>query len=609
MAPETANQKRKRGGSGNASRDGNEKDAPNTQLTLTKKGQLSEPSVSREEPTIDEDPRPKKRGKASKNEVPPKPQAEPEPEPELENSTQPQGKGKRKRGQPSGPQEDTSRHQGEAEHANEEEPQPKKRGRAARHTITKESEQTTGEVIEQEITKPKRGGRPRKAPQATTETEVGAEEADDENEGDSSLLRRSGRTRRSERDKNTQQGSEKNQASEPDNTQSKKRGPRRKLQEPGPKDAAEEEQSPPQPKKRRGRASKEDSTSAEAPAPETMPRKRGHPTSAADKPAPSIESKQPRRKQTFNDQEPPVEEFPGRRGARKSKDTPKKLKGPRRSPRGTSQQSPHSSSDSESSPPPYRHLTTRTRRVPLHTIEGKWEPLDAPSISSVMNLLHSASRPVLTRLTNLQRHKHATAALDTVGKRLHSKLARGLPFPPATTSARRGDELEFERTVAGIRALEAQLDPLLHSVELLRREKERAEGELAREYRYLARLGTNARAEAREKRERARKMHDLVPPSLDQEDRKDADTLGLLPPDRTAGRVFADLARVEGKSEEKEEELRALAGQVANHMESMRGNLLQIDGVVPEIERSRALLRAALQKQLDEKVLESVVLG
>ncbi|KAI1491971.1 CENP-Q, a CENPA-CAD centromere complex subunit-domain-containing protein [Biscogniauxia mediterranea] len=644
MAPETANQKRKRGRPGNASRDGNNEDASKTQLTLTNKGQLSEPSGTLEEPTVDEDPRPKKRGRPGRAEVPP--------EPEPESSTQPQGKGnKRKRGQqPSEPQDDTGGKQGGPEHANIEDPQPKKRGRGARNTqASKESEQTAEAVVEPETTKPKKAGRPRKdasanveqevreedapasdskqprksgrprkAPQVAKETEVGAEEADDENEGDSSLLRRSGRTRRLERDKNVQHETKGSQEPDPDSGQSKKRGPKRKLREPSPKDVAEEEQPAAEPKKRRGRPSREDDAPAESPAPETVPKKLGRRITAADKPGPSTESRQPRRKPSSHNQEAPAQEPPRRQKPDESKDTPAKPKGPRRSPRGANRQSPHSSaSDSDSSSPPYRHLTTRTRRVPLHTIDAKWTPLDASSISSVTNLLHSASRPVLTRLTNLQRHKHATAVLNTVSNKLRSKLARGLPFPPATTSARRGDELEFERTVAGIRALESQLDPLLHSVELLRREKARAERELARDYRILGQLGTNARAEAREKRDRVRKMHGLVPPPLPDRGKgkgAGADVLGLLPADRTAGRVFADLAggnkgKEKEKEKEREEELRGLAAQIGNHMESMRGNLQQIDGVVPEIARSRALLRAALQKHLDRDVLEGVVLG
>ncbi|KAI0594284.1 CENP-Q, a CENPA-CAD centromere complex subunit-domain-containing protein [Biscogniauxia sp. FL1348] len=641
MAPETANQKRKRGRPGNASRDGNNENASKTQLTLTNKGQLSEPSGTQEEPTIDEDPRPKKRGRPSRAEVPP--------EPEPESSTQPQGKGdKKKRGQPPESQDDTGRKQEGSEHANVEDPQPKKRGRGARNTqASKETEQATEEVVETETTKPKKAGRPkkdasvnveqevgeedaseskqpkksgrpRKAPQAAKETEVGAEEADDENEGDSSLLRRSGRTRRLERDRNAQHETKSIQEPDPDSGRSKKRGPKKKLREPSPKDVVEEEEPAAEPKKRPGRPSREDGAPAESPAPETVPKKRGRPTTATDKPVPSTEPRQSRRKRLSQNKEAPVQEAPRRQRLDESKDTPVEPKGSRRSPRGANQQSPHSSSDSESSPPPYRHLTTRTRRVPLHTIDAKWAPLDASSVSSVTNLLHSASRPVLTRLTNLQRHKHATAILNTVSNRLRSKLARGLPFPPATTSARRGDELEFERTVAGIRALESQLDPLLHSVELLRREKARAERELARDYRILGQLGTNARAEAREKRDRVRKMHGLVPPLPDRGKGgadADADVLGLLPADRTAGRVFADLAggnkgKKTGKEEsKKEEELRGLATQIGNHMESMRGNLQQIDGVVPEIARSRALLRAVLQKHLDREVLEGVVLG
>lgn len=225
------------------------------------------------------------------------------------------------------------------------------------------------------------------------------------------------------------------------------------------------------------------------------------------------------------------------------------------------------------------------------------------------NLLHSASRPVLLQLNNARKHAQATAALNAISNRLRAKLSRGLPFPPATTAHRREDELEFERTVDGIHALEAQLDPLLHSVALLEKEKKRAERELGREYKILNTLSANARSAARGRRDQLRKTHVLVPPPPNKEEEDvhhmadDEDELlgELRPVDRSAGKTFAGL--------ENDGELKDLAGQLANHMESMRGNLQQIEGIAPAIAETRAVLKLALLPRLDQESLDRVMLG
>lgn len=72
-------------------------------------------------------------------------------------------------------------------------------------------------------------------------------------------------------------------------------------------------------------------------------------------------------------------------------------------------------------------------------------------------------------------------------------------------------ELEFDKTVEAIRALERVLDPVVHSVVLLEREKEKEERELEREYKTLKALEANARAQRQGWRERGRREHVLVP--------------------------------------------------------------------------------------------------
>ena len=183
-----------------------------------------------------------------------------------------------------------------------------------------------------------------------------------------------------------------------------------------------------------------------------------------------------------------------------------------------------------------------------------------------------------------------------------------MPFPPPSTNSKREDELQFERTVDGIQSLEAQLDPLLHGVALLKEEKERAERELDRDYRTLNSLSANARSENRERRDRLRKMHVLVPEPPRHQKEKDAKAaaLGDLAPrgpgaEGGGGKVFVGL--------EDDDELRGLAHQVGNHMESMRSNLQQVEGVAPAIAESRAALKMVLMPNLDPAAYEKVLLG
>lgn len=353
-----------------------------------------------------------------------------------------------------------------------------------------------------------------------------------------------------------------------------------------------EREARPQPKKKRGRPSLNNHVINEV---EGNTKSKNQPKKNAA--PPGKEKRKKSLEQPSQEQDASIQD--NRPGANRSRQANKATPRSGRHRQSSEAQDRSSSPDSAGSPPRYRHLATRTRRVPRNVIESKWTPLEAPALSSVATLLQSTSRPVLLRINNQQRHSYATSALNAVSNRLRSKISRGLPFPPATTSTRREEEFEFERTISGIQNLESQLDPLLHSVELLRREKERAEKELDHEYKILSRLGANARAEARERRDQMRKMHVLVPEKPPTPNSDDY-TGGVETAAKGSGRAFAGLV---------DEELAGLAGQIANHMDSMRGNLQQIDGVVPAIAKSQGLLRAALQSHLDREQLETVILG
>lgn len=183
------------------------------------------------------------------------------------------------------------------------------------------------------------------------------------------------------------------------------------------------------------------------------------------------------------------------------------------------------SGDEDSSPPsppkPYLHVASQKRLIRTSTINAKWSPLSGSSLPSVSSILTLAHAPILQRTsTTRNRRALASSALNLVARRVTRKLARGMPFPPASSGKRGADadggraaELDFENVLDERAALERQLGPGLHAVELLRAEKVRMERELESSYETLRNLETRAREQTRERRGLYRKAHVLAPTS------------------------------------------------------------------------------------------------
>ncbi|KAK4061114.1 uncharacterized protein Triagg1_10453 [Trichoderma aggressivum f. europaeum] len=274
---------------------------------------------------------------------------------------------------------------------------------------------------------------------------------------------------------------------------------------------------------------------------------------------------------------------------------------------------------------PYPHVSPHINRVRQSTIESKWSPLPESTVAAANSMLVLAHRPVLQRLSGSeQRQNHTSAALRLVSHRITRKIARGIPFPPASMpSARvprgrqagaapgaagvpdgRATELDFESVLDAKMALERQLDPALHAVELLTREKEKLERELERDYETLRNLESSAKAQGREYRGLLKKAHVLAPtPETvhSQRKQKEEQEISFTPSGVSlSGGLFSDL---------QDPELKSLALQLSDHMESIRSNLQQADGIVPQLARSRAALQDVLFRQLNQEQYERVVLG
>lgn len=382
-------------------------------------------------------------------------------------------------------------------------------------------------------------------------------------------------------------------------------------------------------KKRRGRPSlnKGDSESARALQPQQGNRaKAPRESSEADKSADESRSigdssrpkrrGRPRKSDTASQEPEPADEQEHEHEQTFTKNKRKKQQPRRLEPVAEEEegQDEGASSEEDEQEFPFRYLKESTKSISRSVISEKWSALDGPSISAVGTFLADAQRPVLLRLQNTSRRReHAAAALSGVSRRLHTKLVRGLPFPAPTAGPTRRaatgsheDEFDFERAMNAVQALENTLNPLLHSVSLLEREIKKEEDALGRDYDSLHKLEANARSEAKGWREKAKREHVLASgirrKGEDGDDDDEGDRLELVarPEDAATGGLFKDLD---------DEELVTLSKQIGSHMESMQGNLQQIDGVVPAISRSKAALQQLIQEHLDEEQYDKVLLG
>ncbi|KAL1896849.1 hypothetical protein Sste5346_004483 [Sporothrix stenoceras] len=302
---------------------------------------------------------------------------------------------------------------------------------------------------------------------------------------------------------------------------------------------------------------------------------------------------------------------------------------------------------------PFAQLVPRTRYIPLATMANKWAPLEREAIAAVQSLLEECARPVVSRIRSgagasgggaavERRQEQTRQAISGVTRRLRSKLVKGIPFPPGTVQivSRRGRrsskvqpdnnglsaDFNFERAVEGAQALEQQLSPLQHAIALLERERKREEEALAADYAALRQLETNAQADLRTWRERTRKAHVLAPVDGDNSRAPKGDSRDSLQFVDLAGRAAAS-GDDQGKNEDENNEngqngqngglfeqnldkdLSTVAAQLSNHMDSLKSNLQQIDGVLPAIVQSKAALQHVLHERLEPEMYERVLLG
>lgn len=464
---------------------------------------------------------------------------------------------KRKRGRPSLEKQQNEEEEGAAEDA----PKPK-RGRRPKPTEQQPDEDEAVEKAE----KHRRRGR----------TQPTEEEQNEEQQDEEEAIQNAGKKKRGKRTQPTEEEQQQQDEDDaPEDTRRRKRKARSKATEDEqPEEPQEQQKQQPRKRGRKTAQQQEPEPEESEPAPRKRRRREAHveeeepgeeqtvrrsprnslrdlgPESVHNKGTEGDKSKRRRRRKgrasdTREEEEPENQQEEEevvaqakKRGRRKGSSRPSTEKAeapaakeqdkPRR--RRTSKEAAPASSDEElpSPPKPYPHVAPHTRIIKSSTIAAKWTPLTGASLAAASSILTLAHQPILQRTSSTRnRRTHASAALHLVSRRVERKLARGMPFPPASSGSarRRGGgggvdadggralELDFEAVLDGKTALERQLIPAKHAVELLRAEKARMEQELEGDYEKLRKLEADARAQTRERKDLYRKAHVLAPTS------------------------------------------------------------------------------------------------
>ncbi|TGO66273.1 hypothetical protein BOTNAR_0064g00100 [Botryotinia narcissicola] len=250
-------------------------------------------------------------------------------------------------------------------------------------------------------------------------------------------------------------------------------------------------------------------------------------------------------------------------------------------------------------PPSYQHLAAVTRRVTHETIKTKWEPLPPGCLDKISDLLIDVRRPVVLQIRDERKKTQASTAIQMISRRLLNRVRKGMPFPKGTRTNPE-DDFDFEKILDYNRALENKLTPILHSNDLLEAELRKEEILLESEERYLAELEANAKDEATSRRQAARKSHPLLQFEIDSTQKVLNDNIGV---DENAATSLITL------NASKYEDLGGIVKSIDGHVDSIKGNLQQIEGITDAMAKSKASVQAALFTHLDLEQYNDVVLG
>ncbi|KAI9844561.1 MAG: hypothetical protein M1837_005520 [Sclerophora amabilis] len=232
-------------------------------------------------------------------------------------------------------------------------------------------------------------------------------------------------------------------------------------------------------------------------------------------------------------------------------------------------------------------LRPRIKRLSQDVIKTKWGR-PPPSIQHrIRDLFKAAETPIITSVKDDRREVEAQTTLNSLLQRLNTRVPR-MPFPPSTKEI----HFDYERLLARNRALEAQLTPAVHSIELFRSEVAKERQRLGADQARLDELKRNARTEeSMHKRQAKKNLHPLLHQAAtlnDGEVRFNASEL-------TAEEVKPD----HGLETEDDQAVAPVLAQLQNHLESMHSNTSFLEGIGDQLIRSRAAVETVLINHLD----------
>lgn len=165
--------------------------------------------------------------------------------------------------------------------------------------------------------------------------------------------------------------------------------------------------------------------------------------------------------------------------------------------------------------------------------------------------------------------------------------------------------------------MESQLTPALHANDLLEAELAKEKALLVAEQAYLDELEGNAKAESAKRKQGARNIHALLQPSGATDVDELDDDFSVNTTDSTRP-VTLDvstqsllLLQMLTKSVQllQDENLQTVVADLQGHVDSIEGNLKQVEGIAQAMAKSKAAVQVTLFGRLDSTQYEDLVLG
>ncbi|KAI9677696.1 MAG: hypothetical protein M1829_002468 [Trizodia sp. TS-e1964] len=243
-------------------------------------------------------------------------------------------------------------------------------------------------------------------------------------------------------------------------------------------------------------------------------------------------------------------------------------------------------------------LEPQIKRVRKDVLMTKWSTLGEAPKQAVKELWKSIERPVVNVSRDEKKRTEAAAVVGGIRRKLGARLSRW-PFPPNTKEL----HFDYERLLNENRALEAQLTPVLHSIQLTRAEIEKEEFLLRADQERLQTLQSNAKDEELLRRRQAKRSHGLLQALEESPEGKEefcARAIGLITtPDPDAPSLDSGA----------DEEFEKVSKQLQSHLHSMRGNAEQVKDIAAGLASAQAAVDDALYHHFNELQYSQIVMG